>query len=62
MVFYCGGGIYEAPEDMNCAYKFVPEDYDDHFVVETLPRMELKRYNHGIVHIDGFVFVLGGMD
>jgi hypothetical protein len=62
MIFYCGGGIYEAPEDMNTAFQFQPTDNEDHYAVEELRRMEMKRYNHGIVHSDGFVFVLGGMD
>ena len=27
-----------------------------------MARMETKRYNHGLVHYEGFVFVLGGLD
>jgi hypothetical protein len=47
---------------MDSAYAFTPTPGEEKFTVQELPRMNDKRYHHGICHNDGFVFVLGGMD
>jgi hypothetical protein len=39
-IFYCGGGVFEAIQDMDKAFKFTPtaESYDE-YTVDELQRM-----------------------